>query len=378
MAGARIILIFLGLPLLAASDQLSYPTPSDDDFKPSQNSLVIVERDYEYICFPNDACSEDDTVIRATSGGSVLMGGGTDVDAAFEWQISRAGGGDFVVLRESGTDAYNTWIYDLGQGAPAGLRTVTTIILKSPRASSDAFVLSKVQNAEALFFAGGDQSNYVGRIAGRPLDALVRGKAAHITVGGTSAGLAIQGLWIYAAFHGSVTSAVALADPYSPELQGELVASLLSSPLVNARALTDSHFATRDRMGRMVTFMARIWADGFAGDPATDGPVRAVGVDEKTALLLEPSGVLTAAGNGTAYMCALSAASFGASVVAAGQPLTVPGVACERLQAAGFADLSAALSDGDTFDLGAWAGTGVPYTFDITNGSIVGSPYGPP
>lgn len=130
-------------------------------------------------------------------------------------------------------------IWDLGQAVDVGLRTVATLLLKTPRAASDPFVmaqvgaastlfkhrahtvsqrfsptfdpklhgtstiklavvvlyacvLDQVSGAEALFFAGGDQSNYVGRIAGKPLEALVRGKAAHVTIGGTSAGLAIQ------------------------------------------------------------------------------------------------------------------------------------------------------------------------------------------
>src|ERR1051325_3228052 len=41
------------------------------------------------------------------SPGLVLMGGGTDVDAAFQWMCQRAGGGDFLVIRTTGTDAYN-------------------------------------------------------------------------------------------------------------------------------------------------------------------------------------------------------------------------------------------------------------------------------
>ncbi len=72
---------------------------------------------------------------------------------------------------------------------------------------------------QALFFAGGDQSNYVSRIAGTPLEALLAGKSGHVTIGGTSAGLAIQGRWVYAAFYGSATSAGALANPYYPLLQ---------------------------------------------------------------------------------------------------------------------------------------------------------------
>ena len=39
------------------------------------------------------------------------MGGSTDVDAAMRWMIDRTGGGDFVVVRASGSPAYNEYIY---------------------------------------------------------------------------------------------------------------------------------------------------------------------------------------------------------------------------------------------------------------------------
>jgi cyanophycinase len=37
-----------------------------------------------------------------TSPGYVLMGGGKDVDSAFQWLIRKSGGGDIVVIRASG------------------------------------------------------------------------------------------------------------------------------------------------------------------------------------------------------------------------------------------------------------------------------------
>src|SRR5476651_1015543 len=43
-------------------------------------------------------------------GGIAMVGGGKDVDAAFKWMINRSGGGDVVVIRASGTDAYNPYI----------------------------------------------------------------------------------------------------------------------------------------------------------------------------------------------------------------------------------------------------------------------------
>ena len=35
--------------------------------------------------------------------GLILMGGGSDVDSAYIWMIEKMGGGDFVILRTSGS-----------------------------------------------------------------------------------------------------------------------------------------------------------------------------------------------------------------------------------------------------------------------------------
>jgi cyanophycinase-like exopeptidase len=84
------------------------------------------------------------------------MGGGTDVDEAFLWQIEKANRGDFVVLRATGTEAYNQWILDLSIAAGMELNSVRTILFNSKEASSEPEVLNLIRNAEAIFFAGGD------------------------------------------------------------------------------------------------------------------------------------------------------------------------------------------------------------------------------
>jgi cyanophycinase-like exopeptidase len=62
-----------------------------------------------------------------------------------------------------------------------------------------------------------------------------------------------------------------------------------------AGIITDSHFVTRDRMGRLLTFLARIVQDGWA--PTAKG----IGIDERTALAVEPTGRATVFGSGAAY-----------------------------------------------------------------------------
>src|SRR5438876_1232645 len=96
-------------------------------------------------------------VTTATTPGTVLMGGGTDVDAAFQWMCQRSGGGDFLVIRATGTDAYNPYIQSLCPGE----NSVATLIIPNATAANDPFVASTINNAEALWIAGGDQSNYI-------------------------------------------------------------------------------------------------------------------------------------------------------------------------------------------------------------------------
>src|SRR5438309_11794437 len=114
------------------------------------------------------------------------MGGGTDVDAAFQWMCARSGVVDFLVIRATVTDAYNPYIQQLCPNE----NSVATLIIPNLAAASDPFVISIIQNAEALWIAGGDQSNYINFWKGTPVQteinaALTRG----VPIGGTSDGI---------------------------------------------------------------------------------------------------------------------------------------------------------------------------------------------
>ena len=122
-------------------------------------------------------------VDAATTAGLMLMGGGTDVDAAFVWQIGKAGGGDLVVIRVTGADGYNDYVYGLGT-----LDSVETLVIKNRAAASDRKVVDTIRNADALFIAGGDQSDYVNLWKDTPVEEAIHyllGKG--VPIGGTSA-----------------------------------------------------------------------------------------------------------------------------------------------------------------------------------------------
>lgn len=133
----------------------------------------------------------------------VLMGGGPDVDDAFKWMIQKSGGGHLVVIRASGADGYNSYIYDMG-----GVTSVETLVIKNTDAANDDnFVLPTVSRANAVFIAGGDQSDYIKLWKNTKLATLLQTMMqSNVPMGGTSAGLAILGEFDFAALNGTVTS----------------------------------------------------------------------------------------------------------------------------------------------------------------------------
>src|ERR1700755_1209507 len=123
-------------------------------------------------------------VSPATTAGTVLMGGGTDVDAAFQWMCQRSGNGDFLVIRATGTDAYNPYIQQLCPNE----NSVATLIIPNLSAANDPQVASIIQHAEALFIAGGDQADYINFWQGTPVQSTVQNLINRgVPVGGTSA-----------------------------------------------------------------------------------------------------------------------------------------------------------------------------------------------
>lgn len=278
--------------------------------------------------------------------GLVLMGGGADVESAFTWMrgtLAPGAGrfGDVVVLRASGTNAYDAWLYGV-----APFSSVQTLLLPPPSTPADlARAAAVVDAAEAVFLAGGDQAHYAAW-AGTPLMAAVqRVYQRGGVVGGTSAGLAMLGQFAFDAKVGTVTSSQALANPYDARLT--FTRDALGFPPL-AGVVTDSHFRPRDRFGRLAAFMARQVADGAAAQ------VTGVGVDEATALLVDRSGravlVRQGASTGSAYLVRGDAPAQ----CAPGQPLVYPGLTVVRLD-----------SPSQSYEFSRGCGTGPRYTVDV-------------
>jgi cyanophycinase len=291
----------------------------------------------------------------------VLMGGGTDVDDAFRAMIAKARGNgsakvDVVVIRVSGADGYNESIY-----AMDGVDSVESLVIKTREGANDPAVNKIVAAADVLFIAGGDQWDYINLWKGSLLDSSLRGLAAkRVPMGGTSAGLAVLGQFDYSAQYGTVTSTEAMANPYDRKLT--LDAGFLNAlPYMNG-VITDSHLVTRDRMGRLVSFLARLIKDGSVGFEQARG----IGVDEQTAVVVD-DGIATVMGNDDGAGGRTGKAYFLKPTIA---PLTVKAKTALTFRSVGVEKRTA----GAVYDLRTWPVVSPSY-LSVEAGLLTPAPY---
>ena len=223
--------------------------------------------------------------------GILLAGGATDNNDGMRWLVERANGGDVVVLRASGSDGYNNYIYSsLG----VSVNSVTSIVITSQEQANNPDVCEAVANAELIFIAGGNQYNYYSHWKGTCLqDAIhyhVHDKAAPI--GGTSAGLAVLGEVVFTAQNGSIWTEEALNNPFHWRMA--LSNDFLEIPFME-NVVTDSHYNNvygddNTRYGRHTVFMARMTGEW-------EMIPRGIGVNEYTAAGVDENGIVRVFGH---------------------------------------------------------------------------------
>jgi cyanophycinase len=283
------------------------------------------------------------------AAGVAMMGGGSDLDDAFRWLCAKGNGGDFLILRARGNDAYNSYVNGLCKA-----NSVATLIIPDRKAAEEAAVAEIIRKAEVVFIAGGDQANYIRGWKDTPVEKEINANiAAGKPIGGTSAGLAVEGEFVYGALGDKpddkdLASPDVLLDPYIERVT--LVRDFLKVPHLE-NLITDSHFAKRDRMGRTLGFLARIIKDGWSAAP------REVAIDEKSSVLVEADGKATVIGTGKgAYFLRPTSAP---EVCVKGTPLTFRGINVYRVPSGG------------RFDLISWTGDGgTAYSLSIDRGKI--------
>ena len=286
---------------------------------------------------------QQDVTVK-TEFGVALMGGGTDIDEAFQWMCTKSGGGDFLVVRATGDDDYDPYIAKLCHE-----NSVATLIIPNREAAMDPEVAEIISRAEALFISGGDQSNYVKYWKGTPVEDAIDGLIKRgVPIGGTSAGLAVLGQFAFSAMNDTAYSKETLGNPFNDRVT--IATEFLRIPHMED-TITDTHFVKRDRQGRFLGFMARILADGMAKQ------VRGIAFDERSAGLMEPDGIVKVVGTGKGGYFYRS--THFPEVCAPGKPLTFRDIEVYRA------------GKGASFDVSRWTGErGESYVLNVVDGNV--------
>lgn len=230
-------------------------------------------------------------VIKPTQYRLCLMGGATEDDEAMKWFLNGSGGGDIVVIRVTGSNGYNTYLYS-SLGIP--VNSVETLVIPSISAANHPYVRRRLREAEAVWIAGGNQFDYVSYWNNTSVDTalnyLINTKKTPI--GGTSAGMAIQGQAYFSAAAGSVTSPVALSNPYGSSI------TIGNNDFIHnnilKRVITDTHYDNPDRRGRHSAFLARLFQDSSAA-------FYGIACDEYTAVCIDSTGIAKVYGGFPTY-----------------------------------------------------------------------------
>jgi cyanophycinase-like exopeptidase len=236
------------------------------------------------------------TQSRLHGPGLVLDGGGQDVAAAWKWMhktlvasATRRGGNVLVLTAEPDT-AYDAWAM---QQAP--FQSVRTLYIPACATRAGIDKTARIVNgSDAVFFEGGDQAHYVVWQGTRLITAIEHLYARGGVVGGTSAGLAIQGAVVFDSVaadwvlpsNAMVESSDAVRNPYEPAIS--FTTHLFAWPALKD-TITDTHFVRRHRFGRLATFMARALHDRLVHSRIIYG----LGIDEGSALVVNRTGIAT-------------------------------------------------------------------------------------
>ena len=299
--------------------------------------------------------------------GVCMMGGASESDEAMQWFLNKANGGDVVVLRASGSDGYNDYMFSqLG----VTINSVTTFVLHNANGATDSYVLNRVINAEAVWFAGGDQFDYVSYFKDTTMEDVLNDfiNVKRGVIGGTSAGMAILGGGYFSAENGTVTNAQALGNPYHNRMTLGY-GDFLDIPFLE-HVITDTHYDDPDRRGRHAAFLARY---------AQDNGVRSYGIacNEYTAVCIDENGMASVYGEYPAYpefayfLQANCVNEYLPETCANGQPLTWNRAG----EAIKVAKIPGTETGGNYFDLVGWSsGQGIEWqNWYVTDGTLTTS-----
>lgn len=232
-------------------------------------------------------------------GSLLLVGGGAEIaggwsDEPYAWAVQHTPNKKIAIIStDAGSDP--DWLpdYFISLGA---LEVKNYVFADRASAGADG-LLDQLTAYDMLFFKGGDQWLYYQYFKGTAVEeAMMQVFAKGGLVGGTSAGMAILGEYVYTAQKASLltwegleniqSENLTLTNDFAPMLKG---------------FITDTHFLERGRLPRLATMLAYYHIENGL-------QVNGVACDDQTALAIDKTNLAKAFGTGGTYIYRLAAA----------------------------------------------------------------------
>jgi cyanophycinase len=204
-------------------------------------------------------------------------------------------------LGDEATDLYQSLFHSMGVADVRGLRPLTR------EEANDAAVTALLADVTGIFMTGGNQLRLSSVIGGTALGRAIIDRHRHGTlVAGTSAGASAISTHM-------VAFGTSGATPKQRMTQMSAGLGLLPGVII------DQHFEQRNRLGRLLALVAQ--------SPALLG----MGIDEDTAALVSPSGVMEVIGSGSVILLDPGRLQTDAYEVKRHRPIMVSGVILHSL-----------------------------------------------
>ncbi|HSP87866.1 MAG TPA: T9SS type A sorting domain-containing protein [Ignavibacteriaceae bacterium] len=226
-------------------------------------------------------------VLLKAQGYLCAIGGGSEdyddwSDEPYSWIVEKSDSGKIIIL--SFYDESN-WIPDylLSFGAAEAYnKKINSVSVANLHSTYDELITAK-----AIFIKGGDQWNYINTWKGTLTeDAINYVFQNGGVIAGTSAGAAVLGEFDFTARFGSAYSDETLIDPFDQSI--DIEDNFLN---LMPNILFDQHFIERGRFGRLIAMI-------FNAKFEMGKDIVGVGIDDRTAICIEPNGIGTVKGSG--------------------------------------------------------------------------------
>jgi autotransporter-associated beta strand protein len=281
--------------------------------------------------------------------GIMLVGGGHHPREAYSWFVRQSNYGDIVVIANgaeadpagdrrialefAGLGARSVDVFDFEVDSFGAFNEDSLLVAQNTAGFGDEF-LDKLGGAEAVYFAGGNQWPYVELLQTDWQAANIISDSNSLglmTVGGTSAGTAILGNYVYTAQFTQgpegdpaakdLTSQEILANFHTDKfyrngrdaisnsvLRIDQLEGVLTETHLNDSSKDESSSSDHDiyRLGRFLSFLGATLLDGYSvGRGALNGFVNGIAADAGAALTINKDGLCQVYG-GTVYFALTS------------------------------------------------------------------------